>query len=366
MGALSQIASAVLGAGTAAPAVRRPVFEVRIGTAPASQWKEAVVSFTVEAGLAPAVDAAEVFVSPLKDAPSASLDDSAAISAGYEDAAASAIFQGKISAIRVGIRGLTRLTGVNGGAPLARLRISQGYEQRTAGEIVTDLAGRASVDTDNIEDGVTYPFYAVDDGRSVWQHIASLARKNGLAAWLTTEGKLTMRSLGSGSPVQTFTYAQDIQALEVVSASSVAGQVTAIGEGAAGTQGGDAWAWLVEDASSITAQSGSGDPARLLVDASLRSADAARRAASGAAGALSRSQIRGRMLVPGAPSVTAGSVVAIAGAPQDSLDGQALVERVIHRYSKAGGFTTVIGFSLTPGGGAGGLGGLAAAVGSLL
>jgi hypothetical protein len=58
--------------------------------------------------------------------------------------------------------------------------------------------------------------------------------------------------------------------------------------------------------------------------------------------------------------------VAIAGAPQGSLNGSALVERVIHRYSKAAGFTTMIGFSLTPGGGAGGAGGLVAAVKGLL
>lgn len=342
MASLSQSASAP-------PSVRRPVFEVQLGSAAAKDWKEALVSFTVESALAPGVDRAEVLVSPLSDAPSASLADAAAISAGYEDDSTTAIFTGQVTAIRAGIRGATGIGATNGGTALASLRINQGYEQRTAGQIVSDLASRASVDTDSIEDGVTYPYYVIDDGRSAWQHIAGLARKNDFLAFFTAEGKLTMQPVAAGSPVETFTYGEDILALDVVSAAPVAGKVTAIGEGAAGTQGDDAWAWLLKDASSVSADSGSGDPVRLLTDGSLRSADAARQAAAGAASALARSQIRGRMLVPGTPVVVVGSTIEIASAPQDSLNGTVLVERVAHRYSKGGGFTTAIGFCGTGG-----------------
>jgi phage protein D len=346
MGGLSQLASAAFGGGSSAPSVRRPAFEVRIGSGSAKDWAAALISFSVEAALAPAVDASELCASPLSDAPTAALADAAAISAGYEDDPPVAVFTGQVGAVRGSIRGGTRITVVNGGALLARLRVNQAYDQQTAGAIVSDLASQASVDTGSIEDGVTYPYYVIDDGRSAWQHIAALARKNDFVAWFTTEGKLSFGPADSGSAVRSFQYGKDILALEVVFADPAYGTVSAIGEGAAGTQGNDAWAWLLKDASQVTSQAGSGDPQRLLVDGALRSADAARQAAAGAAAAAARTATSGRMVVSGAATVTVNSTIAIAGAPQGSLNGTALVERVLHRYSKAGGFITVIGFSL--------------------
>jgi prophage tail gpP-like protein len=350
MGALSQLASAAFGSGSSVPSLRRPVFEIEIGSGAAADWAPALVAFSVEAVLAPGVDRATILASPLDSAPSVSPTDSTAISAGYEDDSAVGIFQGQVDAVRFAIQGPTRIVAVNGGSQLACLRVNQGYEQRTAGDILSDLASRAGVDTDTIEDGVTYPYYVIDDGRSAWRHIAELARKNNFLAYFTTEGKLVFQPVPSGSPVQTFTYGQDILALDANSANASAGKVTAIGEGAAGTQGNDAWAWIVKDTSSVSADAGDGAPERLLPDASLRSADAVRRAAAGASAAFDRSRLAGRLLVPGAPAVTAGSIIEIAGAPHDSLNGSVLVERVCHRYSKKAGFTTAIAFCATGGG----------------
>jgi hypothetical protein len=165
MGGLSQLAGAAAGGGST-PSVRQPAFEVQIGSGSAKDWAGALISFSVEAGLAPAVDAAEIFASPLSDAPAAALADAATISAGYEDDPASAVFTGQVGAVRGSIRGVTRITAVNGGALLARLRVNQAYDQQTAGAMVSDLASQAAVDTDAIEDGITYPYYVVDDGRS--------------------------------------------------------------------------------------------------------------------------------------------------------------------------------------------------------
>ena len=59
------------------------------------------------------------------------------------------------------------------------------------------------------------------------------------------------------------------------------GAVTTVGEGAAGSQGQEAWSWLVKDPSSVTGSAGSGGPERLIQDASLRSTEAAQGAADG-------------------------------------------------------------------------------------
>ena len=234
--------------------------------------------------------------------------------------------------------------------------MNQSYEQQKAGDIVTDLAGRAGVDADTIEDGADFPFYVVDDRRSAYQQIAALARKSGYLAWFNPEGKLSFAPFTAGQAVQTFTYSEDILSLQVADAAPVIGAVTTIGEGAAGSQGQDAWSWLVKDPSSVTGSAGEGEAERQDQDASLRSSDAAQSAADGIADAASLTNFTGTGLVSGAPAVSVGSAIEIADAPQDVLNGLYLVRRVWHRFSKRDGFTTSICFSKTSGGGS--LGGL--------
>jgi hypothetical protein len=128
-----------------------------------------------------------------------------------------------------------------------------------------------------------------------------------------------------------------------------------VGEGAAGSQGQEAWSWLIKDPSSVTGSAGSGDPERLVQDASLRSGEAAQGAADGITGAAERAKLNGELLVPGSPAVVVGSAVEIVDAPQDALNGLFLVRRVGHRFSKRGGFTTLICFDSAGDGGLGGL-----------
>ena len=366
MGLVSQIAGALFPSASAAPSVRKPVFEVQFGNPSAEDWGKALVGFSVESGFAPWVDAAEIYIASAQG-PSAAVGDTGSIKAGYDDASNDAIFTGQIEVVRYGIEGITRFGASTGAAMLARLRVNQGYEQSTAGDIVNDLAQKASVDTDSVEDGASYPYYAVDDRRSGWRHIAALARNNGCAAFFSPEGKLNFKAVTAGQPVATFIYGADILALQLTSAVPGAGQVTAVGEGAAGSNGSDAWNWLLKDASAVTSQSGQGDPRKLVTDASLRSSDASQTAAGSFAAAAGAAALSGWILTPGTSAVTAGSTIEIAGAPQDALNGTCLVERVQHRFSKRGGFTSLIFFTQSGAGAGGGLaGGLVSAVKGLL
>src|SRR5258706_10438880 len=254
-GLISQAAGALFGSGTsAAPSVRKPVFEVQFGNSSADDWGQALAGFSVDLGFAPWADAAEIYAASAQG-PTASPGDPGSIKAGYGDASTDVIFTGQVEAVRYGLEGVTRFSAATGAGALCRLRVNQGYEQSTAGDIVNDLAQKASVDTDSVEAAASYPFYAVDDGRNAWQHIAALARNNGFAAFFTPEGKLNFNPVEAGQPVQTFNYGQDILALHLTSAVPAAGQVTAVGEGAAGSNGPDAWGWLLKDPSSVKSQS---------------------------------------------------------------------------------------------------------------
>ncbi len=349
--------SSLFAAGSAPPAVRKPVIELSFGSGSAEDWKNTVETLTLEAGLGPSVDRVEARLAAVQQAPVPAIGDAGSVSLGYSDAAAETVFTGQVEAVGRSIHGATHVVASNGGALLSRLRINQSYEQQKAGDIVQDLAGRAGVSAGSVEAGVTFPFYVVDDRRTAYQHIAALARKCGFSAYFTPEGELTFAPITPGQPVQSFTYGVDILALQVYEAAPGLGQVTVVGEGAAGSQGQDAWSWLVQDPGPVTGTGGQGAPQRLVRDPSLRSQDAAQKAAEGIASASKLLDITGVLLVPGAPRVVVGGTIEIADAPVEALNGQALVRRVRHRFSKREGFTTLVAFSKT-GSGAGGLGGL--------
>ncbi len=325
--------------------------------------KQYVVSIAVETSLAPSVDVVEIYLSGGEQAPRVTIDDTGTIALGYEDSSTELILTGQIESTRHNLSRINRITATNGSATLAKLRVNQSYEQQTAGEIVNDLASLAEVETDTIEDGISFPFYVVDDRSTAYQHIANLAKKSGYLAYFTPEGKLNFAPFSAGDPVQTFTYGQDILALQLTDAAPVVGSVTTVGEGAAGSQGQDAWSWLVKDPASVQATAGEGDSEHLVSDASLRSSDAAQQVAAGLASAAAFMQLTGKLLVPGAPAVVVGSTIEITDAPQDALNGLCQVRWVRHHFSKHQGFTTQIGFSKA---GEGGFGGLATVAGGLL
>lgn len=366
------------GGGSAAPAVRRPTFEVGFGGGAgggglggalaagaaalgvggaADPWQQSVVSVSVECGLAPSVDALEVSFSAGEGAPAAAVGDEGSARLGYEDDSAGLVFTGAVESVRYGVHGLTCLTATNGGAALSRLRVNVSYERQTAGDVVRDLAGQAEVETDAVEDGVDLPYYVVDDRTNAYRHVETLARKSGCMAFFTNEGKLSFVALETGHAVQTFNYGVDILSMQITAAAPQSGEVLIYGEGAAGSQGQDAWSWLVKDPSSVKQGAGGGKPTREWQDSSLRTGAAVRMAAEGAANAAGHASFAGRLLAPGSPAVVVGGTIEVAGAPGESLNGSFLVRGLRHRYSKRQGFTTLIFFSKGAGGG-GGLGGL--------
>jgi phage protein D len=360
----------------AVPTVRRPLFEISfggdspaasglsaaagsvLGTTGTDPWQAHVMSLTLEAGCAPGVDAVEIVLAASASAPQVAIGDTGNVSLGYTDSEATLVFTGQVESVRYSVHGTTRITATNGGVPLARLRLNQSYEQQKAGDIVQDLASQAGVETDTVENGVDLPFYVLDDRRNAYQHIATLARTSGYLAYITPEGKLRFAPFTGGQAVQTFTYGVDILALDLTEAAPTVGTVTTLGEGAAASQGADAWGWLIKDPAPVQGRAGDGAPARLAVNAALRSGDAAQSAANGMASAAALARVSGRLLVPGAPAVVVGSAMAIARAPHEVLNGLCMVQQVRHCFAKGVGFTTLIGFYKASGGAAAGLGAL--------
>ena len=366
-------------------AVRKPAFAVHIGAAGAESgglggllgaagsalglaggsddpWAAALVSLAVDLNVAPGVDVAVLQIANELRAPQVAVGDTGSLDLGYADGETVTVFTGQVEAVRHSLAGTTRVTLVNGGATLARRRLNKSYQQQAAGAIVKDLLGEASVTPGKVEDGIDYPFYAVDDSVTLYQHIARLARSSGHLATMTPENKLAFAPFVADAVVQTFHYGEDLILAQVGDTPAPAG-ILITGEGAAGSQGADAWAWLVKDATLVQKTARDAGGATQLVDAALRSGGALEKAA--AAYLDRQAQKVGYMVAPGAPAVTAGAAIEIAGAPQAALNGLYQACRVRHTYDKGRGFVTRIEIAQVSAGGAAGAG-LLGALGGLL
>jgi len=344
-------------------AVRRPVLSINLGGGAgavagqmgADPWQRSTQSIMTCCAMAPHADLAIIWLAGDDQSPAVAVADEGDISLGYEDDGTELVFTAEVEKIYFTIHGNKGIETVNGSSALSRLRINQSYEQQSAGDIVSDLASQAGVETDSVESGMDLPFYVIDDRRSAWEHIALLAQKCGYAAYFSTENKLCFGALFAGQAVQNFTYGIDILAIEAIQAASPASTFVVVGEGAAGSQGEAAWSWLTKDPSSVTAEAGEGPVRKVTTAPSLRSAQSVQSAADGLAAAAQRKVNTGRIITAGAPAVTVGATIEIADLPQAALNGTCLVMRVIHEFSKRSGFISRIDFCKPGTGGGGGM-----------
>ena len=211
---------------------------------------------------------------------------------------------------------------------------------------MSDLAGNGEVETDIIEDGIAYPFFVIDDGKNVYQHIYHLAGNSNYICFINHEGALNFTSYTGGNLYAEFTYGVNLISLEITDQTPFFESVAIVGEGAASSQGEEAWCRLVKNPSSVT----QGDPAsaaRLISDTSLRSKDAVMLAADGVTGAGTAWQIKGSLLAAGEPLALVGNPVQINDAPDDFLNGECMVRYLKHTFNKQSGFMTNLEFFKT-------------------
>ena len=200
------------------------------------------------------------------------------------------------------MNGPTRVVATNAGGALARLRVNQSYEQLSAGGIVSELASGAGVTPAHVADGIDFPFYVVDDSRSAWAHVAALARACGFVATVDAQGGLVFGPAQIDAGADVHLRRRRARAAGAPSRRRRSAKVTVVGEGAAGSQGADAWSWLVKDPAAVTATR----RVRARRSGSLQDAVAAereRRADRGgrSLGGAQASPSRAALVVPGTP-----------------------------------------------------------------
>jgi phage protein D len=270
--------------------------------------------------------------------------DEVAIELGYaEDGGLTQVMVGTVVTVEPGLT-RTRAVAHSAAAALLRTFVEQTYESQTASEIVRDLAGQAGVDVDTAEDGISFPAYVVHGRCSAHRHMHDLAELCGFDLYINADGALVFERFISGNAIHVFEYAKQIVELEALRTPARADVVEAWGESPTGSKGEDAWGWLTKDFSGTRGSAGSG-PAKLLLErTALRTAEAAASAAEAAHTRIQRQTVRGRLLTVGQPQVKLGDAIRLREVPAEGLNETFQVRSVTHRISKAGGFTTTVGF----------------------
>ncbi len=343
--------SSVASGATAAPA-----FAVRQGAASAGgglmaaassllgapqqdPWAGCLKSISITRGFAPGVDVCELVVARTPDLPALAVDDELALQLGYGDSLSPA-FSGKVARLVCALDGTLRLSLDSGCLALSRQRKSESFEQQDAGRLVRALLSDPGLSAGSVESGASYPFIALDDRHSSWEWIARLARDSGLQAWFDAEGKLNFKTVVAAAPAARFRYGESLLALEFSQRRPPWQQVDVVGEGAAGSQGSQAWSWLSKQRSNVAATGGSGSAAALRAESSLRSLEAVQGSARALAERGSQRAQSVRLKVPGNAALGPGDVIELSDCPAGHGDGQYLLWRVQHRFDKRGGFNS--------------------------
>jgi phage protein D len=227
---------------------------------------------------------------------------------------------------------------------LQRTRLDRTFEQKTAGDIVEELAAEADVEVATADAGSRFPAYVVDGRRDAYAHIGQLAELCGFDRYVDRDGKLVFAFFTGGRTTHVFEHGRHILELELEERPAVATRVDAFGESPGAQRGDDSWAWLTKDFGAFAGTAGDGTPVRLLERSVLRTGQSAQRAADAAFTELERRRRRGYVLVLGAPQVRLGDSLRISGAPEPGLDAIYQVRSITHRIDKRDGFTTRIQF----------------------
>jgi len=272
------------------------------------------------------------------------VDDKAKIEMGYADNGGfTTVMTGKVVTVEPAIT-RNRVIAYTAAQTLLRSFTDQTYQSKTAGAIVRDLCGKASVDVAAADDGINFPAYVVDGRRSFYRHMLDLAELCGFDLYFNSDGKLVFQKFVNGNKVHVFEFAKHVLELKVKRAPAFAASVTAWGESPTGSQGANSWPWLTKDFGGSKGSAGSAAPEFLLERPVLRTHDAAQSAAEAAETKIARRTLEGWVLTIGRPQVHLGDAIQFRSAPDNDLNTNFQVRSVVHAIAKGSGFTTKVGF----------------------
>ncbi len=314
-----------------------PSYELKIGSqtiTPATS--DYILSIQVRRDLNKSADMALIKIRT--KGPSLTKEESLSILMGYDDNLLD-VYKGFLKTVNQDIASI-KVMALNSMTKLLGLRINQIYENQSAGSIVSDLANTANIQTDQVSDGMQFPYYAVGSNKNIMENIEELAIKSGFDFYMTKFDKLVFKKYEASEP-HLFEYGKNIVSLEKLNQSQIYEGVKVFGESPSSSKGSETYHWLTKK--EVQGAAGTGT-SLLLQDKSLKTNEAVNNTAEANLEKLKRI-ISVRVEVIGCPEIELGDTAEIKGMPDNSINGSYQVRSVEHFLSKAAGFVTTIGCS---------------------
>lgn len=282
--------------------------------------------------------------------------DSVVVSLGYDEGTSTDVFKGSVQTLsskfsRVSVYALSSM------ANLCSLYIDRFYEQRTAGEVVKDLAQTAGASLGEVADGIHLPYYAISSKKNAYEHIRDLAQDSGFDTYFTNEDKLVFKKYDHNNK-HTVEYGKDILNIVKTEQKNQVQSVKVVGESPSSTKGSDTSHWLSKRQVGGTASGnaggrgpgagkaveggGGGGSTQVLVQNRLvRDTDTASKVAEANLGRLKPTATLFIEIV-GSAKIMLGHTIKIEKIPDKSLNGEYQVRTVEHYLSKSSGFITTL------------------------
>lgn len=314
----------------------KPSYEVMLGQKTYKPGLESpVVSIRISLSMDIPADSFEIILGATDDTMMIKEKDPVSIKLGY-DGDLKQVITGTVQTVSPMINHV-RVIGLNQITNLLESRVSLVFEHQPAGDIVQNLANTCKINPGIVESGVNFPYYVVDDGRSVYHHIKELATLCGCDVYLSNEDKLNFIPYSGNSPY-TVEYGVNIISANLDEQNPRVGTVIVKGESPSSFEGSDTYHWLTKKA--VEGIEGKGNE-QIKVVSALKDTQAAKTVAKSIHKERSRGT-EGTVETVGAAEIKLGDSLEVKKMPNKALNGRFQVRAVEHYLSKRRGFTTTV------------------------
>jgi hypothetical protein len=312
--------------------IARPAAEVSIGARRLSGPAAGVTGVRVELGTGSAHDAFRVAVFPGSAALSARPGDEAEIAVGYGDSP-DTVLTGIVTAVQRSTRGGT-VEGLAATWSLSGARVARSFVRVDVATIVGELLDAAGASAGVIDAPAKLAAFHVDERRTVWSHLQTLADLSGSEVSAAPDGSLNFRPVRSPAiaPAR-LRYGAEVVSWELLRRDPEHLAFTVAASGAASEDGEEKWHLLTRE------PEGAGPAKPVQYSAALADREAARAQERALRAAAARTARGGTVVVVGDPSVRAGDVVDVGDLP-GGAGGTFRVARVTHELAADAGFLT--------------------------